>query len=164
MPINVNFFCQCFYSGKRRPLWPELNCSLTYLDILEAHSDNKVGCPVGKTSHGDGRRPGPLWKQLSHDEPRDGTRSDLKEGNKGENGNDAQVRHPLEFVLGEQREVSAQWPLTAAVRVRWRLIVSHLPAGRRRWSSARLLRPFPANLSGVESDVLLAPPQTAARQ
>lgn len=95
----------------------EQNHSPTYLNILEAHPHDKVGRPVGETGDGDGRRPGPLREQLCHDEPGDGTRSDLKEGNKGENGNDAQVRHPLEFLLEEQRDRQAgvQEPGTAAV-------------------------------------------------
>lgn len=92
-----------FILTKGCALLPELNHSPTYLDILEAHSNYKVSGPVGETSNSDGRRPGSLWEQLSHDEPGDGTRSDLKEGNKGEDGNDAQVRHPLEFFLEEQR-------------------------------------------------------------
>lgn len=103
---NNNFFLS--YSSIERALSLELTHSPTYLNILEAHSHDKVGRPVGETGHGDGRRPGSLREQLCHDEPGDGPRSDLKEGNKGENGNDAQVRHPLELVLEEQREAGVK--------------------------------------------------------
>lgn len=64
---------------------------VSHLYILEAHSYNKVGCPVGKPSHGESRRPGALTKQLSHNEPGDGTRPDFKEGHKGKNSNDAHI-------------------------------------------------------------------------
>lgn len=63
----------------------------SYLNILEAHSYQEVGKPVGETSDGDGRWSRALTEEFCHYEPWDGTRSDLKECHKTEDGCDAHV-------------------------------------------------------------------------
>lgn len=72
--------------------------SSTHCNALEAHADDEVAGPVGKAGHGHGGRTGSLAEQLGHNEPGDGTRTDLKEGHKAKDGHHAELadfRHPL---------------------------------------------------------------------
>lgn len=62
-----------------------------YLNILEAHSHQKVSKPVGETSNSDGRRPGTLTEEFCHNEPWDWAWSDLEKCHKTEDGDDADV-------------------------------------------------------------------------
>lgn len=50
-----------------------------YLYVGKGHAYDEVAGPVAAAGESDGRRPRPLAEQLSHYEPRDGTRTDLKE-------------------------------------------------------------------------------------
>lgn len=70
-----------------------------YLHILEAHAHHKVSGPVGEAGHGEGGWAGALAEQLGHDKPGNGAGPDLEERHKGKDGDDADIRHPLQLIL-----------------------------------------------------------------
>lgn len=72
-----------------------------YLYVREGQAYDKVAGPVAEAGEGHGGRPRPLAEQLGHDEPRDGTRTNLKETDKEEDGRHADVAHPREVGLQE---------------------------------------------------------------
>lgn len=71
----------------------------TYGNILEAHANYEICCPVGTSCHSHGCRSGPLRKQLSHEEPGNGSWAHLKEGHKAKDGEHANVAHPWHAFL-----------------------------------------------------------------
>lgn len=76
----------------------------THSNILEAHANYEVSGPVGEASHSHGSRPWTLREQLGYIEPRDGTRTDLKEGHEAKDGQHADVAHPWDTVLSGGRK------------------------------------------------------------
>ena len=75
-----------------------------YLYVGESHPHNEIASPVAAASQSNGRRAWSLAEQLCHNEPRDGTRSHLKEAHKQEDGRHADVAHPGERVLGDRKQ------------------------------------------------------------
>lgn len=85
-------------------LWcRRLGQETTYRNILETHANEKVARPVGKTSHGHGCWAGTLAEELGHDEPGNGTRADLKECHKAEDGHDGDIAHGWKPLLGARQ-------------------------------------------------------------
>lgn len=73
-----------------------------YLYVLEGQAYDEVAGPVAEAGEGHGGRPRPLAEQFGHDEPWDGTGTNLKETDKKEDGRHADVAHPREFDLHTQ--------------------------------------------------------------
>ena len=85
-----------------------------YLYIGKGHAYDEVAGPVAAASESNGSRPRSLAEQLSDYEPRNGTRTDLKETHKEEDSWHADVAHPQDFFL-EDGETSVRfhyylWP------------------------------------------------------
>lgn len=70
-----------------------------YLYIRKGHAYDEVAGPVAAACESDGGRPRSLAEQLGNYEPRNGTRTDLKETHEEEDGRHADVAHPQEFTL-----------------------------------------------------------------
>lgn len=83
-----------------------------YLYVREGQANNEVAGPVAEAGEGHGGRPRPLAEQFGHDEPWDGTGTNLKETDKEEDGRHADVAHPREFDLHTQvggDSLSSSW-------------------------------------------------------
>lgn len=74
-----------------------------YRDILKAHANDEVGGPVAEAGHGHGCRPGTLGEELGHEEPGDGSGTDLEEGHEAVDSQHANVAHPGNTVLVYKR-------------------------------------------------------------
>lgn len=96
VPINrkkCEYLKKCVNNEKRKTITVLCLCYVMfpYLNILEAHSHQEVGKPVGETSNSEGRRPGTLTEEFCHNEPWDWAWSDLEKCHKTEDGDNADI-------------------------------------------------------------------------
>lgn len=70
-----------------------------HLYVWKGHANDEVAGPVAAASQSNGCWPRSLAEQFSHNEPRDGTGTDLKEAHEQEDGCQAHVAHPPEVIL-----------------------------------------------------------------
>lgn len=71
----------------------------TYLYVLKGHAYKEVAGPVAAAGESNGRGSRPLAEQLGYYEPRNGTRTDLKETDEEEDSRHADVAHPWVITL-----------------------------------------------------------------
>lgn len=84
-----------------RMTWTDCSSSGSnpHLNVREGQAYDKVAGPIAEAGEGHGCGPRPLAEQLGHDEPRDGTRTNLEEADEEEDGRHADVAHPRKFSL-----------------------------------------------------------------
>lgn len=121
-----------------------------YRDVLEAHANDEVGSPVAEASHSHGCRPGTLGEELGHEEPGDGSGTDLEEGHEAVDGQHANVAHPGNTVLSRERKRSPTAPthnagILARLTSNARAVVmmtahTHMPPSPIMWSVRRPIR------------------------
>lgn len=70
-----------------------------YLDEGEKQTHDEISKPIGGSSYTNCRRQRVLGKELSHDKPRDGAWTKLKEDNRTQGTYYTQVNSPIFFIL-----------------------------------------------------------------